>query len=71
MTDREIHAPLEQRGMHVMRGRPACYSESNPPWPCGAAATPDSWASLTELTPSCAGCRKAAWAQDQYWGLLP
>lgn len=70
MTDhREIHSPEMQTGCHIMRGRPACFCESDPPWPCGAAATPDSWASLTELTPGCEKCSKAQLAQDIYWGI--
>lgn len=57
------------RGMHVPGGRPSCYCTGNPPWPCGAAETPDLWAALTTHSPGCAGCAKSRLAQDLYWGL--
>ena len=66
---RIVHAPEYQTGMHAPKGRPSCYCFSNPPWPCGAAETPDLWAALTTHSPGCAGCAKSRLAQDIYWGL--
>ncbi len=51
--------------------RPACFcADDPPPRACGPAATPDTWAALTEVSPGCAGCTKAKRAQDIYWGLV-
>jgi hypothetical protein len=39
MTDREIHSPELQTGMHIPKSRPACYVEAGQPAPERGAVT--------------------------------
>jgi hypothetical protein len=69
MKHNKIHSAEHQTGMHVMRGRPACWTEEATPrapgfWDdgkaCGAAMTPAVWQVTLRHTPGCALCQRAA-----------
>lgn len=70
MTDRAIHAPEHQTGMHLPKARPACWTDDEPVseraavfWDrgraCGAAQDPRAWAITLHHTPTCYGCARA------------
>lgn len=65
---RRIHAPEYQTGMHIHRGRPACFSDRREPlagkpfWEegaiCGGALSRETWFALISHTPACLGCAR-------------
>jgi hypothetical protein len=64
---RKIHSPQHQTGMHLMKGRPACWAtEAVAKAPgfyldgkyCGSAMSFELWATALAHTPECLGCRR-------------
>jgi hypothetical protein len=78
MRDQEIHSPEHQAPMHVMRGRPACWTDAATPrapgfWDdgksCGAAMTPAVWQVTLQHTAGCASCARARRALELAAGI--
>jgi hypothetical protein len=78
MSHSKIHAAEHQKPMHVMRGRPACWTDDATPRApgfhdhgraCGAAMTPAVWQVTLRHTPGCSSCARARRALELAAGI--
>lgn len=71
MSDRAIHSPEYQTGMHIHRDEPACFTPNgvgtspralnfyDQGRSCGCASTEEQWMITLAHTPGCLGCARA------------